>query len=176
MTYQEEQENIDLDTNGVEEATALLDGCEAAAETRWAALSDADLDSEIAAFRKGIRDVSNELQALGVAVSIDEPSADAPTGLDDAEVGCPGLAVLAMQGTDALRYRDRILLWISMRLEAASVGAARLASCKGKLAFAPVELCVLLYKCWLLQGDDYTLGNVEDLDPSEWQVRSHAFS
>ena len=24
--------------------------------------------------------------------------------------------------------------------------------------------------CCVWQGDDYTLGNVEDLDPSEWQV------
>lgn len=27
---------------------------------------------------------------------------------------------------------------------------------------------------WHVQGDDYTLGNVEDLDPSEWQVPSDA--
>ena len=24
-----------------------------------------------------------------------------------------------------------------------------------------------------MQGDDYTLGNVDDLDPSEWQVPPH---
>ena len=26
-----------------------------------------------------------------------------------------------------------------------------------------------------MQGEDYTLGNVEDLDPSDWQVPSDAF-
>lgn len=99
---EQEQGDTELDKNGVEEATALLNGCEAAAETRWAALSDADLDSEIAAFRKGIRDVSNELQSLGVAVSIEEAQAEAPEGPEDAEVGCPRLAALAVQGTDTL--------------------------------------------------------------------------
>ena len=102
---EQEQGDTGLDQNGVEEATALLNGCEAAAETRWAALSDADLDNEIAGFRKGIRDVSNELQSLGVAVSIEEAQAEAPAGPEDAEVGCPCLAALAVQGADTLWCR-----------------------------------------------------------------------
>ncbi|CAL5225927.1 g8721 [Coccomyxa viridis] len=93
-----------VEANGVDKASRLLNGSEAGAEARWAALTDADLDDEIAAYRQGIRDVSNELQALGVAVSIDEAQAEAPAGPEDAE------------------------------------------------------------------GEDYTLGNVDDLDPSEWQV------
>ena len=99
---EQEQGDTELDNNGVEKATVLLNGCEATAETRWAALSDADIDSEIAAFRKGIRDISNELQSLGVAVSIEEAQAEAPAGPEDAEVGCPRLAALAVQGTDTL--------------------------------------------------------------------------
>lgn len=102
---EQEQEDTDHDKNGVEEATALLKSCEAAAETRWAALSDADLDNEIAAFRKGIRDVSNELQSLGVAVSIEEAQAEVPAGPEDAEVGCPCLAALGVQGADTLWCR-----------------------------------------------------------------------
>ncbi len=75
-----------VEANGVDKASRLLNGSEAGAEARWAALTDADLDDEIAAYRQGIRDVSNELQALGVAVSIDEAQAEAPAGPEDAEV------------------------------------------------------------------------------------------
>lgn len=71
---------------GVDKASKLLNGSEATADARWAALTDADLDDEIAAYRQGIRDVSNELQSLGVAVSIDEAQADAPAGPEHAEV------------------------------------------------------------------------------------------
>ena len=73
-------------TSGVEKASGLLNGSEATAEAHWAALTDADLDDEITAYRQGIRDISNELQSLGVAVSIDEAPADAPAGPEDAEV------------------------------------------------------------------------------------------
>ena len=69
-----------------EAATALVGESEAAAEARWAALSDAEVDSEIAAFRQGIRDISKELQSLGVAVSADEGQALQPAGQEGAEV------------------------------------------------------------------------------------------
>ena len=78
--------NIDTKGNGAEEASALLNGTETGAEAKWAALSDADLDDEIAAFRRGIRNVSNELESLGVTVSIDEAQPEAPGGAEDAEV------------------------------------------------------------------------------------------
>ena len=69
-----------------ETATALIGESEAAAEARWAALSDAEVDSEIAAFRQGIRDISNELQSLGVAVNADEGQAPQLAGEEGAEV------------------------------------------------------------------------------------------
>ena len=75
-----------VESNGVDKASRLLNGSEAGAEARWAALTDPDLDDEIAAYRQGIRDVSNELQSLGVAVSIDEAQTEAPAGPEDAEV------------------------------------------------------------------------------------------
>lgn len=78
--------NTDTKGNGAEEASTLLNGTETGAEARWAALSDADLDDEIAAFRRGIRNVSNELESLGVTVSIDEAQPEAPEGPEDAEV------------------------------------------------------------------------------------------
>ena len=78
--------NTDTKGNGTEEASALLNGTETGAEARWSALSDADLDDEIAAFRRGIRNASNELELLGVTVSIDEAQPEAPGGLEDAEV------------------------------------------------------------------------------------------
>lgn len=81
-------------SNGTEEASALLNGTEAAAEARWAALSDADLDAEIEAFRRGITDVSKELQSLGVAVSIDEAQPETQAGPEDAEVCSPAAHVL----------------------------------------------------------------------------------
>ena len=79
-------ENGNGQGNGVDKASKLLNGSEAAADARWAALTDADLDDEIATYRQGIRDASNELQSLGVAVSIDEAQAEAPVGPEDAEV------------------------------------------------------------------------------------------
>ena len=79
-----------------ETATALVGDSEEAAEARWAALSDAEVDSEIAAFRQGIRDISNELQSLGVAVSADEGQAPQPAGQEGAEVSTePGAVRLA---------------------------------------------------------------------------------
>ena len=78
--------NTDTKGNGAEEASALLNGTETGAEARWAALSDADLDDEIAAFRRGIRNVSNELESLGVTFSIDEAQPEAQGGPEDAEV------------------------------------------------------------------------------------------
>ena len=69
-----------------ETATALVGESEAAAEARWAALSDAEVDSEIAAFRQGIRDISKELQSLGVAVNADEFQAPQLAGQEGAEV------------------------------------------------------------------------------------------
>ena len=51
-----------------------------------------------------------------------------------------------------------------------------LLACKGKMASVFEENSMMGHQMsWPLQGDDYTLGNVEDLDPSEWQVRSDAF-
>lgn len=44
----------------------------AAAELRWADLSEEALDEEIAAYRQGIQDVSKQLQDLGVVVSLGE--------------------------------------------------------------------------------------------------------
>ena len=80
-----------------ETATALVCESEAAAEARWAALSDAEVDSEIAAFRQGIRDISNELQSLGVAVSADEGQAPQVAGQEDPEVPTqPGAVSFAM--------------------------------------------------------------------------------
>ena len=72
--------------NEVEKASGLLNASEAAAEARWAALTDTDLDDEIAAYRQGVRDISKELESLGVAVSIDEAQPEAPAAPDDAEV------------------------------------------------------------------------------------------
>ena len=69
-----------------ETATALVGESEAAGEARWAALSDAGVDSEIAAFRQGIRDISNELQSLGVAVNADQFQASQLAGQEGAEV------------------------------------------------------------------------------------------
>ena len=78
--------DADIKRNGVEKASGLLNDSEACAEARWAALTDTDLDDEIKGYRQGIRDVSNELQSLGVAVIIDEAQAEAPAGPEDAEV------------------------------------------------------------------------------------------
>jgi len=78
--------NTDTKGNGAEEASALLNGTETGAEATWAALTDAALDDEIAAFRRGIRNVSNELESLGVTVSIDEAQPEAPGGPEDVEV------------------------------------------------------------------------------------------
>lgn len=69
-----------------ETTTALVGESEAAVEARWSALSDAEVDSEIAAFRQGIRDISNELRSLGVAVSADEVQPPPLAGQEVAKV------------------------------------------------------------------------------------------
>ena len=85
-----------------ETATVLVGESEAAAEARWSALSDAEVDSEIAAFRQGIRDISTELQSLGVAVSADEVQPPPLAGQEDAKVSVqPG--AFRLSTADALK-------------------------------------------------------------------------
>ncbi len=67
-------------------AAALLEGTEASADKRWAELSDQALDEDIAAYRGGIEDVSKELEALGVIVSLEERTDGDGAGIAGMEV------------------------------------------------------------------------------------------
>ena len=60
----------------------LLAGSDAAAEKRWAALGEEDLDREIRALRSGVQDLNAQLQGLGVAVSLDDREPDGEAAAD----------------------------------------------------------------------------------------------
>ena len=55
-----------------------MKGDDAAAEKRWLTLSDEELDSEISAYRAGIRALIEEHKALGLTVNLAED--DEPRG------------------------------------------------------------------------------------------------
>jgi hypothetical protein len=67
-------------------AAALLEGTDASTDERWAELSDQALDEEIAAYRGGIEDISKELEALGVIVSLEERNDGDGAGIAGLEV------------------------------------------------------------------------------------------
>ncbi|CAL8466416.1 g5952 [Coccomyxa elongata] len=98
------------DTPTSSKVSALLEGTDVEVDKRWSELSEQALDDEIAAYRGGIEDVSKELEALGVIVT-----------LEDRNDG-DGAGIAGTEGQE---------------------------------------------------GVDFTLGNVDDLDPSEWQVPPH---
>lgn len=52
----------------------LLNRGEAVAEETWKSLSDIELDSEIKAYREGVSEISKELEARGVANSLEVDS------------------------------------------------------------------------------------------------------
>ena len=70
----------------ISKAAALLEGTDASIDKRWADLSDQALDDEIAAYRSGIEDISKELEALGVIVSLEERSDGDGAGIAGLEV------------------------------------------------------------------------------------------
>ena len=77
----------------------LLDRDETVVEDRWKSLSDAELSGEITAYREGVLAISKELEARGVAVSLDaEESRKDP----QAKGRIPGVEVSSSLAVDSL--------------------------------------------------------------------------
>lgn len=82
------------DTPTSSKVSALLEGTDVEMDKRWSELSEQALDDEIAAYRGGIEDVSKELEALGVIVTLEDRN-------DGDGAGTAGIEVLNLcESTD----------------------------------------------------------------------------
>lgn len=135
------------------EIERLLQDATGTLEARWEGLDDEALSAEIAKYRSALTDVSRRLAGLG-ACGCAGPS-DHPCHVPWRE-GLPAhlLCLAATQQSAPPLLRAGIAL--DLEADAAAEGSGG-----GAQGADPLGV----------EGVDYTLGSVDDLDPSEWQVR-----
>lgn len=126
-------------------ADTLLALDPAAASARWAALDDDALDAEVAAYRTALEGLRSELAALGRTVELEDGQAGTIAGVE-VRGGC-GRAEITTNGGPMREHFFK-------RGPNPSVSSYHPFLKQG------------------VEGVDYHLGSVDDLDPSEWQVRA----